>query len=170
MIAQNQANTILKRAFFNVCKYDEYLLRTNANERSVTHRFAVYIEQELANLDLDQRIDVDCEYNRYYEEPKRLLSFKRKLDSDDASGVIAYPDIIVHIRGTEANLIVIEVKLVGAARKCTLASDCSCDRCKLRAYKEDLKYEHAFFVTFPTGDGSAKLALLSIESLIERIS
>jgi hypothetical protein len=170
MIAQNQANTILNRAFFNVCKYDEYLLRTNANERSVTHRFAVYIERELANLDLDQRISVDCEYNRNYEETKRLLSFKRKLDSDDASGVIAYPDIIVHVRGTELNLIVIEVKLADTVQECTLASNCSCDRCKLRAYKEDLKYEHAFFVTFPIGDGSAKFPIEGIESLIEPIS
>lgn len=168
MISLEYANLLVRKAFCTVCQEDEYLLRTDAHERSIVHRFAVYIERELANLQFDWSIKVDCEYNRYHEEPKRLPSFKRKIDSNDSAGVIANPDIVVHVRGTEANLIVIEVKLLSTRRNCTLASGCCCDRCKLRAYKKDLKYEHAFFVTFPTGDGSAKFALEKIESLIER--
>ncbi|MGH7943242.1 MAG: hypothetical protein ACREFR_19455 [Limisphaerales bacterium] len=55
-------------------------------------------------------------------------------------------------RGTENNLIAIEAKPSTKRKDCLANEDCSCDCCKLRAYKIDLNYTHAFYVIFPVGD------------------
>ena len=78
MISQECACEIVREAFIAVCENDTHLLVTRSNERSVTHRFAVYIEQEMPIAIEHEKYDVDCEYNRSDREPKRLLSFKRK--------------------------------------------------------------------------------------------
>ena len=55
--------------------------------------------------------------------------------------ISVFPDIIIHHRGTDNNFIVIE------AKKTT--NNCEYDEEKLKAYKTDLKYKHAFFIKFP---------------------
>ena len=134
------------RAFGHFIKKERYLLSVEANERSLTHRLAIYIEKEFPDF------NVDCEYNRNGMEPKRLDSFKRQVDSDDIQGVTVYPDIIVHRRGPGNNLVVIEAKTSKNQQACQNNGNCHCDRCKLRAYKKDIGYQHAFFVIFPVGD------------------
>ena len=135
-------NKIL-RAYLRLLKNDGYLLTSKANERSITHRLAIYIEDEFPDY------NVDCEFNRKGLEPKKLDSFKKKVDTDDAKGVSVYPDIIVHHRGTADNLVVIEAKTSSNGEECQMPTPCACDRCKLRAYKADLRYRHAFYVIFP---------------------
>ena len=85
-------------------KNDFYLLEIGANERSVAHKLAEYLQQEFPNW------HVDCEYNRHGERIK-------KLDKD-----YVYPDIKIHLRNTDFNLLVTELK-------------CSCDKSEKDIYK-----------------------------------
>jgi hypothetical protein len=144
---------------------DEFdLLKVNANERSLTHRLAIHVEREFPDY------HVDCEYNRQGQCPKKLDEFRKTIDSDDTTGVTVYPDIIVHRRGTKTNFIVIEAKTSKHNEACEAPIGvCACDRCKLRAYKHDLGYQHAFYVVFPVGHELRTFTLDKIEQYIEQI-
>lgn len=138
---------------------DKYLLENNLNERTITHKLAEYYQILFRNW------DVDCEYNKNLNGPKKIIidskEFLAKMaklssisihqneemlrddiseeDIKDLEGQLSdpknieydeefdtylflltienkvfkktiYPDIIVHKRGTNENLIVIEVK------------------------------------------------------------
>src|SRR5260370_36438380 len=78
---------------------DKHLISANANERSVTHKLAQYIELLFPNY------DVDCEYNRDGDDPKVIHGLKQganggnPIPADDTRGVSVFPDIIIHKRG-----------------------------------------------------------------------
>jgi hypothetical protein len=123
---------------------DTDLLRYDVNERSITHRLAVYLDDEI-----DSEWDVDVEYNRVGEdEVSKSVSMeylKSKIpddvDPEDLDAKTVYPDVIVHNRGERyENLLVIEAKKSGRSGEY--------DREKLTAYKEELRYEHGVFVIF----------------------
>lgn len=120
---------------------DLYLLTADANERSMTHKFAEHLRDQFPGY------HVDCEYNRDGFDPKRLMGLKppQKPDIDDTDAVTVYPDIIVHIRGTDRNLLVIEAKKD--------YGDESFDRQKLSAFVDDphYGYHHAYLLRFITG-------------------
>ena len=85
---------------------DADLLRREASEWSVTHRLAVYIEDEFPGW------NVDCEFNR--QGPG---ADKKRRDTGDG----VRPDIIVHHRGHSEpthNLLVIEVKALASEVDC----------------------------------------------------
>lgn len=44
---------------------------------------------------------------------------------------------------------VIEAKLSSNEDSCARTEACTCDRCKLAAYKAELGYTHAFYIVFP---------------------
>lgn len=125
---------------------DAHLLRTDANERSITHRFALYLQEEFSEW------HVDCEYNRNRDDTK-ILQIPQNLRkhlvpsrTDDTKGRTVFPDIIVHHRGTSDNLLVIEVK------KSTSQISEDFDMLKLREYKNQLGYNHAIFIKFVVGE------------------
>jgi hypothetical protein len=143
----------IKNAYRKLLRNDSHLLEVDANERSITHRFAIYLEDEFPDY------NVDCEYNRNDTDIKKIkkidttdkninieLISKQYISATDAKGntVSVYPDIIIHRRGTnDGNFIAIEAKK-------TTTNNNNNDEDKLRAYKNDfLKYRHAFFVEFP---------------------
>ncbi len=79
------------RKFFHK---DRDLLCRDANERSITHKIAEYLQRQFDGL------KVDGEYNRHGELPKK----------DDCNQIVI-PDIIVHKRGCDrSNALVVEVK------------------------------------------------------------
>jgi len=128
---------------------DAYLLEVNANERSMTHRLAIYLQEQF------QEWNVDCEYNRNLADAKRVHLLKEQLgieihqiDTDDDSGQTVYPDIIVHHRGkNEDNLLIIE------AKKSTSNIDEERDHLKLIAYREaPLNYKYGLFLKFIVGE------------------
>lgn len=113
-----------------------HLLRTDASERSMTHRLALHLTP------LFPAFDVDCEYNRDGFDVKRLALHEREAKDDDTEAVTVFPDIVVHRRGdNEANLLVIEVK------KARSAVNAEYDMLKLQAFKRDLKYRHTVHLT-----------------------
>jgi hypothetical protein len=110
---------------------DAYLLQANVNERTMTHRFAIYVEAAF------QGWDVDCEYNRDGHDPKEI-AFGSGNDAEHGSRV--FPDVIVHRRGTGDNHIVFELK------KSNNPESDDRDFEKLRGYCGQLGYRHGVFL------------------------
>lgn len=146
---------LIERAYKMLIEKDSYLLKVDANERSITHRLAIHLESVFPGY------DVDCEYNRDGLDPKRLVSFKKKIDFDDTNGTTVYPDIIIHHRGRgkKCNFIVIEAK--------KLSNTDDSDKEKLDIYKNELLYKYAYFVKFPAGEDFKNYKCLPFEEFIE---
>jgi hypothetical protein len=119
---------------------DGYLLRVDANERSITHRLALHLQTQFPEF------DVDCEYNRDGIEPKRIKYFNLPLGLEDTEAKTVFPDILVHKRGTNRNYLVIELK------KDTNTVTREFDFAKLGGYMRDLGYEFALFIELTTGE------------------
>lgn len=121
------------------------LFAIDVNERSLTHRLAVYVES------LFPEWDVDCEYNRNDADPKRIGDLRRRIEesgadqsfAEDTLGRTVYPDIIVHRRRSKNNLLAVEVK---KDTNRSVKDDIDFD--KLQAYLADpeLQYKHACFI------------------------
>ena len=110
---------------------DRKLFALNTREETITHKLAEYLTSQFPDW------DVDCEYDRLFDEAKRLRI------RGQISRVI--PDIIVHHRNTLDNLLVIEAKKNNNPR------GARADRTKLRAFREQLKYKHAVFLRLRVG-------------------
>jgi|ERR1022692_1365860 hypothetical protein len=126
---------------------DRYLLEADANERSITFRFAMYLQSRLPEW------TVDCEYNRDGVDPKRLGHLDLHPDSEDAEAKTVFPDVIVHRRGTAENYLVMEFK------KSTSHVDRQIDIRKLGGYKRQLGYKYALFIEVGTGAQACIVAL-----------
>lgn len=118
---------------------DVHLLTVDANERSISHKLAEHLQSMFTNW------DVDCEYNRDGHDPKRVdLGAVDAFEGQKNASV--YPDIIVHRRGTDENLLIVEVKKSSNRRRDALAHD----RRKLLAYLRSLGYTVGILVVFNT--------------------
>lgn len=108
-------------------EYDSFLLKENANERSITHKLAEYLQQEFIDW------NVDCEYNRMVNgdsnDPKRIHLPVEDVRSNDTEAKTVFPDIIIHKRNKRKNLLVIEVK-----KKLNNRIDCKYDHLKLKTF------------------------------------
>lgn len=115
---------------------DRHLMEVDANERSITFRFAMHLQAEFPGW------YVDCEYNRDGVEPKRIGHLGLYPEIEDAEAKTVFPDVIVHQRGPRPgkNYLVVEFK------KSTSTVDRDIDRQKLHGYKRDLAYQHALFI------------------------
>lgn len=87
----------LKKKFLKSVNYllknDIFLLENNVSERAITHKLAEYLQKEFPEW------HVDCEYNRDID------NVKRRPESSALN-----PDVVVHIRNTKNNLLIIEAK------------------------------------------------------------
>jgi len=154
-LSEKDVRKCIERAYKMLIEKDGYLLEVDANERSITHCLAIHLESVFPEY------NVDCEYNRNGIDPKRLINFKKQIDSDDTCGTTVYPDIIIHHRGKNSNFIVIEAKKV--------SNGDDLDRVKLDIYKKELSYKNAYFVRFPTGKDFKKYKCLPFEKFIEEM-
>ena len=139
------------RAVEQLLEKDADLLILDANERSLTHQLAVHLIREFEGW------DVDCEYNRDHHDSKRLALSKTEgftSNADDATTV--FPDVIVHQRDTDNNLVVIE------AKKTTGSKDHAWDMQKLDAFRDQLGYAVTVFVLLETGKKSSVTATLTL--------
>lgn len=134
-------------ALSELLAYDHDLLDINANERSITFRFAMYLQPRFPGW------TVDCEFNRDGVEPKRLGHLELYPDSEDEEAKTVFPDVIVHRRGAAQNYLVLEFK------KSTSRVDRQIDLRKLRGYKDQLGYKHALFVEVGAGGQASVTAL-----------
>ncbi|MEW6325834.1 MAG: hypothetical protein AB1515_10670 [Nitrospirota bacterium] len=130
----------LSAAISELLDKDRYLLQHNLNERTISHRLASYMQSYFKGW------DVDCEYNRDHDDPKKIPLPRTKVNSDDVDAKIVFPDIIVHHRGRDNNLLVIELK------KSTNRESTDSDLEKLRLIKKTLKYKHALSIRLQVGE------------------
>jgi hypothetical protein len=126
-------------ALASLIKRDAQLLEFNVNERSVSHRLALYLQALFPDW------DVDCEYNRDMADPKVLEKPDDAIAWDDTDAKTVFPDVIVHIRGSDHNLLVIEMKKTGHGPKADF------DRDKIGAYLNQFGYRFGVFIPFTTG-------------------
>lgn len=130
---------------------DASLLDINVNERSLTHKFAEYIQSIVGD-----NWNVDCEYNRFGTEPKIIHEIQNIINGesapiDDLTAKTVFPDIIIHKRGPEGpNRVVIE------AKKNATQDDRKKDMRKLHAIMEMYNYAFTVFIDFKTRDKSIK--------------
>lgn len=131
----------IRAALSRLYKRDADLLRIDVNERTITHKLAEYLEPQFPCW------NVDCEYNRHGHSVKRLKTlWGNDVPIDDTDGISVFPDIIVHKRmKPNENLLVIEVK------KSTNRTNAAFDKQKLRAYKDEIGYQHALFLLIEIG-------------------
>lgn len=99
---------------------DAELLDINVNERSISHKLAEYLQQEFTGW------HVDCKYNRKMRDRKTLNVRYNNVTDHDIEAKTVFPDIIVHHRQTDENLLVIEMKKNGI--------DTNKDEAKLKAF------------------------------------
>lgn len=146
--------TKIEQALMKLKDRDSILLEYNLNERTISHKLGIYIE----NIFTDY--DVDCEYNRISSNCKILDMVPKKYVDDDTKAITVYPDIIVHKRGNnDENYIVIEIK------KSTNNSpeEIDYDKRKLKEYKSQLGYKFAIFINIATGSDFSSTQNDSIE-------
>lgn len=146
----------VRKSLYLLWDNDECLLSIDASERSLMHRLATYIEPEF------REYNVDCEYNREGDEPKRYREIvdqlnRAEINADDTEAKTAFPDIIIHKRGNNTdNLLVIEVKKLTAG---PTRID-KIDKKKLIAFLDtnQLNYKYGLALQIPVGGSStAKL-------------
>lgn len=157
----DKLRNVIQRAFEKLLENDSFLLENDLHERTISHWFAVYLNDEIQDSFPKEKYNVDCEYNRDVTRKdgnaKKVLLLKDDINKEFqktsskaleyfAEGSV-YPDIIVHKRGSNANnLLVIEIK------KSNSRVDSNFDKHKLKAYtrkdfEEDvLKYEYGVFL------------------------
>lgn len=118
---------------------DFYLLSNNLNERSITHKLAEHIQVQFPEW------HVDCEYNKNHDQVKSIHLEAQTTDNTDTDATTVYPDIIIHRRGFDQNLLVVEVK------KSTNPNNGNFDKKKIEGYIRDIQYQCALFLKFGTG-------------------
>ena len=126
---------------------DGYLLAKDASERSITHRLAHYLQKQFLNW------HVDCEYNRQnHDFSKKLkgLGYDQVSPTDGGEHSV-FPDIIVHMRGSnENNLLAIEAKKTKAGNYDFSREEYRFGHLKLQELKNQLSYRYSMFILFGT--------------------
>lgn len=150
IIMKDQIEAAVISALECLLEFDNHLLVFDVNERSISHRLAVYLEQHFPGW------NVDCEYNRDFDDPKRLDIFPRRIESNDTQATTVFPDIIVHRRGTAQNLLVIEMK------KSTNQEGDRFDFLKLKAFKTQLNYQFAVFIEVETNINQPRVSRIEL--------
>jgi hypothetical protein len=130
---REKVNIALKILF----KIDADLLDIDVNERSISHKLAEYLQDQFPDW------NVDCEYNKKGNATKKLIGIQECGENIRTDRV--YPDIIVHQRKKENNLLVIEIK------KNTNKYNPICDQEKLKLFtyeKGEYHYSLGLFIKF----------------------
>jgi len=141
---RSEIETLIKASLGEFFKNDPDLIVVDANERSISHKLAEYIQDRFPDW------NVDCEYNRDMKVPKYLEIPVVDTRSNDTDGTTVYPDIIIHKRRTEQNLLVIEIKKSN--------SGVEKDIRKIQAFLEspDYKYDFGLMLIIYTDNKSRK--------------
>jgi len=124
----------LRLALGLLIKNDAFLLEYAAHERSIAHKLGEYLQQQFPDW------HVDCEYNKHLLSTKLL---PRECDGKHKEYV--YPDINIHHRNSDDNLVIIEIK----PKKSNPVNEC--DRVKLIHFTKSngpYHYRLGFFIGF----------------------
>ena len=131
---------------------EKFLIDKQVSERALTHKLAEHLQT------LFPCYDVDCEYNKVDEgDPKRIMELmagKLECPNDcskcSAGKCVVFPDIIVHHRGKDDNLLVIEAKTEWNE------NSANHDYEKLKALTSSNKYHYQLGISFRFCDNYIK--------------
>ncbi len=137
----------LRDAIAQLRARDQFLLENDVNERSIAHKLAEYLQIRFPEW------HVDCEYNRNHNLVKKLNAEPPDPSASDTQGRTVYPDIVVHRRNTDENLLVIEIK------KSTNPDNRNYDMEKLRLFIAELGYAYGAFIEFEAGTENTDFGL-----------
>ena len=107
---------IFEKAKNKFLKEEKEIIEINVNERTLSARLMFHLQTILLEDKLYREkyktYSVDCKYNRMNEYKIKALKRYENFEIDDNSDKIRkiFPDIILHKRKEEDNLIVIEMK------------------------------------------------------------
>lgn len=133
---REEAIVLMNAAIDQLIQNDSELLDLDVAECSLSHRLAHYME---LSATIQPPLTVDCEYNRHFRDPKKLILPPRNFLNRELRKTTVLPDILVHERNSDANnLIVLELKKPG--------ENTDYDRQKLCAFREQLGYTHSAHV------------------------
>ena len=108
---------VTDEAVKRVYEHDRSLIGSGASERSVAHRFAVYLEASLPKM------NIDCEYglSEATSSPEDIPAIKGCEEKKEPGWIV--PDILVHARNSkdEDNLAVFEVRCGSELDECDKA-------------------------------------------------
>lgn len=129
-LKQNDYNLFELDSESEIIEYipDKLELERKLHEVCINHRFAVYLENFIKQV--DPSFCVDIEYNRYYKNEKVLKS-------DYYTGIVR-PDIIIHKRSLNSldqHLLIIEAKKDKTDEK---------DELKIKSFMSDPKYRYKY--------------------------
>ena len=138
---REEISAVVERAIDQLVAEQPTLLDLDVTERALSHYLALYIAGVMPAA-----YNVDVEYNRHGDDPKRLnLPARRALDRELRATTV-FPDIVVHKRNTdEENILVLEMKKPG--------EDIAYDKLKLRAFRKELGYRHTANVVIGRSNG-----------------
>ena len=147
----NILKQIILVALKNFLHKDNLLLELGVREEAVSHRVAFYLEQAFEQKKYDLSFDsetieslvVDCEYDKHRDTKKILNGLIGKYPRKTTEEV--RPDIVLHKRNSDINLVVIEIKKKKSDNK-QYAKD------KVLAFVESsYKYKLGIYIEFNTG-------------------
>ena len=137
IISREAIEEKVKIALQILVKKDVYLLENGVHERSITHKFAEYLQIQFPDL------NVDCEYNKKGELPG-ISTKKIPIDEKECS---VFPDIIIHQRHTKNNVLIIEIK----KKISNKTKEWDIEKLQFFTKSEDYHYLFGLFIEF---DGS----------------
>ncbi|MEX0287953.1 MAG: hypothetical protein AB3N14_02490 [Flavobacteriaceae bacterium] len=135
--------SIIQKSLDNLYSKDALLMDAayDINERTVTHRLAIYLESYFKEFGYI----ADVEYNRIrgdYDSDAvgNLMGKCLNWQDNEQGSSYVYPDIIVHKRDTDDNLLLIEVKM---AWKSSKKND---DLLKINKYLKEIRYRYGVYI------------------------
>jgi hypothetical protein len=102
-------NNLVNKAINLLIENEPQLLDLNVTERALSHHLARYLGEMVT-----EGFNVDYEYNRHVDDPKRLNLKRRQAENCEIRATTVFPDFIVHKRGSDTdNLLALEMKKPG---------------------------------------------------------
>ena len=115
---------VFEKAKNKFLKNEKEIIEIDINERTLSARLMFHLQTLLLNEIYQENYkeySVDCEYNRMNKDMKKIIQ-------EDNIVNLIYPDIILHKRNSNDNLIAIEMKKICSNNKAK-----NKDRIKLKA-------------------------------------
>jgi len=142
MMNKEEIELLLREAIHELFLNDEYLLKKelDIHERTIVHKLAIYIGNRI------KEYDVDVEYNRMrsnYDDIEDIADVIGKVidfPESEPSQRYVYPDIIIHKRNENDNLLEIEVKMKWKNREKRF------DLKKINQYMLQLGYKYGIYI------------------------
>lgn len=139
---RNEITKLVNKAIDLLVENEPQLLDLNVTERALSHHLARYLGELVPKC-----FNVDCEYNRHFDDPKRLNLKRRQAKDREIRATTVFPDIIVHKRDSDTNnLLVLEMKNPGESL--------NYDEAKLLAFRKELGYIHTAHVILGRRNGN----------------